>query len=81
MKLVDGYLELPDKPGLGVDLPPTAIGKDYMADGGLFGRGFGQALLVFQRKQLRIRRQCTHGGIAVKNFRYFQFKQTLQENR
>lgn len=24
-------------PGLGVDLPPTAIGKDFMADGNLFG--------------------------------------------
>jgi hypothetical protein len=24
-------------PGLGVDMPPTAIGKDYLADGSLFG--------------------------------------------
>jgi len=24
-------------PGLGVDLPPTAIGKDYLAGGGVFG--------------------------------------------
>lgn len=25
-------------PGLGLDLPPTAIGKDYLPDGGLFDR-------------------------------------------